>query len=545
MSTKIDPKTFSTLMDCSNGQFSMVQNNLNICYPMAGSGSVGKLAGSLFDSIIRSITLRGSVPYDDTGSKKGSIWSNPMMFSDVLASCVKARSIRTSESSFRKHMKELLDGNIFYRFGKSGLYAYTYERHIFSWDCFSKGTAYVYPHTLMKIIRSRTDVWNLFWRVTKQGQPAVMTSMGFGIEFAKFIDGLANRMTPPAKKGCRNFDERENAELYLEEIAEYVNALNPFEGFEEYSSFDINELPATVMEEYLGKCSKGDEVFADIIPVDDGGTAVRRAVRGRSKRRLLGIETHVISKMSEANKLPDFALDPVNNPRHLMSLIERRVKRAKGLPTDPEYVISRNLNIEHNEWTKLRDKLLDANCLSNDFLRDWVDWFVMNKIAPRDIDSRIVFIKELRKTFLVFKAKHTMDTINDERSTIYDDLANRFDGITPVEEFCKKYGYIIVYNFLHDKYGKKEADDVYTSFVERAKSMDEPLRKSLLVSIVRTTRSYSNERGKFDKSYTSVVNGLYALLIENDCDPITLGLHFRNSKSTSEYSFWRKIGHES
>jgi hypothetical protein len=547
MAKKVDPKVLSNVLDCVDGTWSVIVDDLLLCYGMVG-GTKSKLSIALFDKIARSIKLRAPSDESQAKVKKGSIWSSPMKIEDIVSTCTSTSAITNNIQNYRRYLNELVDGNVFYRFGRSGHYAYTYERNVCSWSCFSSGESYVYPTLIKKILSSESDLWLLFWNHSKSvGDASVMTMDGFVIEFAKFVDGLLDKLPPVAKALCRKFDERESPRLYLSEIDGVISKMDDFKGFYENSSFDINKLPASVTSRYYQMCggdAKKESAFLDIIPEEDGGRAPKRKAPNRiNQRALFGIERHVVEKSIEANLTTDSSLNPMSNSRHLLSLLERRIKKIKGLPEDPHFVISKNLSSENREWQKLVDQLTIFGVISNSFIREWVDWFSVSVMPNKDIDSKTVLVAELYKTLSKFMAIRKKDHPDSDHSTIYEDMRKRYDGVEPVETLCMKYGLFLPYSFLHVKFGEKEACLVYEDMFHRLNEKPLPVRRNILAEIVRITYSRSQRTGML-KLDSPMMKRLDDFLTENACQSSDLGLSFSSDSDVAERAFWRKIAND-
>ena len=545
MARKIDPKILSQVLDCVDGAWSVIVNDLLLCYGMVG-GTKSKLAIALFDRVTRSIKLRKD-PFEasHTKEKKGSIWSNPMRIEEIVSTCTSVASLEQSIQNYRRYLNELVEGNLFYRFGRSGHYAYTYERNVCSWACFSSGEAYVYPTLVKKILASESDLWLLFWNQSKNaGEASVLTLDGFTLEFAKFVDGLLDRLAPVAKAKCRRFDPREAPRLYLNEITGIVNDMDDFKGFAENATFDLSKLPASVAQKYHqtehGKLGV-EAVLADIIPEEEGGLAPKRKGAKRlTQRALLSIDRYIVEQSMEANTVSDANLSPKDSSRHMLSLLERKIKRIKGLPDNPNFVISKNPSAENFEWQKVVDSLTDANSLSNSFIREWVDWFVVNHMAKRDIDSKTILIRELHKTFIKFMSVRTQNSPDTVNSTIYEDMRRRYDGIEALEFLCLKYGFFLPYNFLHVKFGVREACLAYEDMFQRLDSLPDPVRRKNLSEMVRMTCSRS-PRSYLLKVGSPMMMRLDEFLKKNACTFAELGVGFSADSDVSERAFWRKI----
>lgn len=529
---KIPVNIIRDAFDLDDGKFSLVQNDLLLCYNFIG-GVRGTIAVSLFNRIISNVYLQ-TLKVDEEVLRVGSLWSNPITIHDVMSDSFSGFSseskYRSAKNNYNMYITDLLENKVFYRFGKNNFYAYTYEKNVFSWGYMCKDFSYIYPQTLKRLIKTEGDLWDLFWNVKKPGSESyVMELDEFMFNFASFIDDKIVYMAPSVKNLFRRFDKiSENARLYIDEIKKILENVDDFAGYEEDCMFNNQSMPISLQEK-----------FGELVPSDEKNYTHQK--NNRSRSQLYGVRRKLV-KFKEVENLEESELKVSENPEHLLSLFERRVKSIRGFEKDR--VVFKNIALECLACKELYDLLVGLKVNKESFIREWIDWYVHHRLDIK-INAGHVAINSMIKTFNEFSEKKSRE--ESERgaySSLYENIEDSFVKSVDIESICRKYGFVFVYNYLLVTQGRKEAESHFESLLLSLESMPAQTQKSALYDMQKATHCNRSRRcGFFDKD-SEIKKKLGELMVKTCCTYKDFGLSVLERPNSEETAFWEKIKYE-
>lgn len=524
------------IFDLDDGKFSLVQNDLLLCYNFIG-GVRGTIAVSLFNRIIRNVFFKKFMINEEI-LRIGSLWSNPLTISEIMADCFSRFDSETryksTKNNYNTYITDLIDNKVFYKFGKNNFYAYTYEKNIFSWGYMCKDVSYVYPQTLRRLIKTEDDLFNLFWNVKKTGSDFYVMEMDeFVYNFACFIDQVIISMAPTVKNRFRRFDKvAESAKLYLDEIRSVLEKTKDFEGYEEDCMFQINLLPLSLQERFDA---------SEITPSEQNGSKPFKPILNKYRGSQLYAVRKAMERTEEARDLSEGSLRVSEKPSHLISLLERKIKEIRGITGDK--VVIKNVVRETEACKSLYDLFVDYKLNKETFIREWIDWYVRN--MEEKISADYIIITSLSKTFLKFKEeKEREEREKGAYSSLYENINDCFKKSIDIEQICRKYGLIFVYNYLWVTQGRKEAEAQFENLLFSLEAMLPQVQRSVLWEMQKATHCNRSRRcGYFDKdSLIKVKMGEF--LVKTACTYKDFGLSSFDRPNSEEAAFWEKIKHE-
>ena len=524
--------------DISDRNFCMLQSNYVMSLNSIGGGTkVAMIAVALFNRVISNIMF---TPKDED-RHKGSIWSNPITVKEIMCDCESSKIIHggkfeTARSNYNKYLKELLDNNVFYRFGRQNFYIYTYEKEVFSWGYMSSGQSYVYPKTIKKILKSRTEMWSRLWNNSKlPGGGSVMSTESFQEDFWNLIEDLISKTPPPVKAKFTEMKRFSKVTSYKAHVERTIEDIADFEGYEEYNTFDEAMLPSSIVDKWA-------ELVPEEVRTNTPGLP-KTAAKVRTETSIHVINKHVIETLSEANRLHKDKLKTSKDGYHMLSYLERQVKSSMGI-TDPDFIIFKNISLEVQNYKLLRDRLYIMGKLDESFLRDWVDWFVRNHAVNRDIGSKYVATIALAKTLNKFiKRQRTPKTVSNINSSLYDEIRSFYTVGVSLEEACIKYGPFVIFSFMAVSFGLSEAKSMMNNMLDDLELMGQEHRYVKLVEMSTTMTSHPHRQGLM-KEAAELLNKMIALLKKYNANPTKLGLKLKKGSDTIYDEYWRKIEYE-
>jgi len=504
---KFDPSIkIGEVFDLKNGLFSVVQNNLLTVY-LSLKGMKGTVSSILLNRVISGVYFEVSKEEAKDGtivsSRTGTIWSEPSTVDDIVCDIYpffdNEKTYRSTRNNIQKVLNEIIDQRFFYRFGRNNFYAYTYEKNLVSWKYLFDTESFVYPHTLKKMLSSEADLWALFLNSSKDGDgKLVFTLDEFFHHFALFIDGMIGELPKTVGEKFVRFDKSEKyARLFLDECRSVASTLGDYEGFVDDGSCKMDRLPASISEK-----------FSDIIPADERpGYIPPRAVssRGAVYRRKKNLE-----KFSESYELEDRALRICEEPTHLMTYFDRRVKETLGISHN--LVIFKNVSLETEACLKIFDVLVE-NKNGESFLKDWIRWYIRNH-RDNILDARNSLLHGLLKSYDVF-VRSTTASSGTPHSSIFDEIKKEFKESIDIERLCRKHGVFDVYNFIFVAEGESEATKHFDHFYEYVNNLSSIQKKDLVIEVMRSTfnEKFIDLGYLFDKDH-KVVKKLQELAVQ-------------------------------
>jgi len=517
----------------SDGNFSVIQNNLMLCYNFIG-GVKGKIAISLFNRITGSVCFE-KVETQEKILRIGSLWSNPLTISDILCDCFsefdsKQKYIST-KNNYMLYLKDLIDNGVFFRFGKNNFYSYTYEKNIFSWGYMCSGERYIYPQTIKKLLASEDDLMKLFWNIKKPDSSHIMTLDEFIISFAVFVDEIVCKLPPQVKNRLRKFDKsKESARLYINETKKILSATDDFEGYTESSTFEIRRLPLTMQEKITSQ-----KDFREIIPEEEF-SGYKPKIQKAAKSKLYMIQKR-FSKFESLEKINDESLKISEKQDHLISFFDRRIKELKGITGS--CVIFKNVSKEYLACKELYDLVSSLNEEKENFIREWIQWYV-RQLKQEEIDGDYVAIRGLVKTFDRFSNIRRRERGEEEFSSLYNDIEETIKNSFDLADVCRKFGLTLTYNYLCAAQGQKEADAQFEHLLESLKNTVPESRRTIIWEMQKATYcNRSNMCGLFD-SNNKIRLEFEKFFIEIHCTAEDFDLDVCSFPDVEEAAFWRR-----
>lgn len=513
-------------LDVRDGQFALVQSKILFLYNSL-PGIRGQLAVSILTRIISSV-------YVSEG--EGDVWSSVFSINDIIGDIYPSFSdkehFENTKGNVFNYIKDLLNNNIFYRFGKNGNYSYTYEKNIFSWGYFCEDKSYVYPYTIKKILKTEKDLCNIMWHNEEDSD----SREKFPYEFSNFIYGLIQK-TPDCVKDVLSPLEKDrgDARLYLDLLSKKLSKIDNFKGVEK-GTFKLSKLPMNIQNSFR------DKKFSNIIPEDkEPGFSVRSTSIGKSKSYAI---RQIAKALEKANDMPENELELSKEPYHFLSFLERKIKTSCSLHKDS--TIYGRISAEKLSCSTLLDKTVGIEDREM-FLRKWAVWFSENVKGKNIFDGDFVISKEMMKTYSIFKKeydkKNNLSFLDEgaPSSDIYSDLKNDVDSDMDILKLNLKYGIFKTYNYLSLTLNKDRCKELFLNFINEVKLMGEDDRKKYLSNvIISTVKDKMKESGLFAKD-ERIRSGINSLLEENKCLPKDLGLSFAKIPPTSCLNFWKRV----
>jgi len=536
MSNIKDIEPIRELLDCANGQFNLSQPNFTLCLNAIEKGGVKAMVSvALFNRITSNVYLLKT----EGKQKKGSVWSNPIPVEEIIMDCTSRKvlgekGIAALKPNYSRYIAELIANNVFYRFGKNNFHVYTYEKEVFSWGYMNKKLAFVYPKTVKKLIASKTDLWNLFSHNHKPGVNSSMMIGEFSERFAMFIDELVQKMPPKTKSRFRKYTKHYDASIYLYEVEAMLAKTDDFDGFDEYNSFDESMLPLSVE----GK-------FSELIPgeVKSNSSNAFGHQRRISEKSLFFINESLLAKIVAVNGLPEEQLHVSSDAYHLLSYLERKIKEKRGI-TDPSLVIFKSLSKEQNQCAELFDRLTATDNRDDDFIKEWIKWFVINQTLDKDFDSSYVICRALLRTYNKFSKSYLIEMGDDKVvSVLYNSMKDKYSIDCTIEELCGQFGVWLSYNFLHVSYGEKEAIDLMLGMFEEISNEEGQKKRTRIETLLKATCSRPWEPGLVTRLHP-ITKAMDKMVSGNNCRLADLGLSPDRTTDAQHSAFWRKINDE-
>lgn len=482
MASTIPVTMIKSWFDMSDGNFSIIQNNLMLCYNFVG-GVKGKIAIVLFNRITGSVCFE-KVETQEKILRIGSLWSNPLTISDILCDCFSEfdskQKYNSTKNNYVSYLKDLLNNGVFFRFGKNNFYSYTYEKNIFSWGYMCSGESYVYPQTVKKLIASEDDLMKLFWNSKKPDFSYVMTLDEFTSSFAVFVDEIVCRLPPQTKNKFRRFDKsKESARLYINETKRILLDTEDFEGYKESSTFEIRRLPITMQEKI-----KSEKDFDELIPEEEF-SGYKPKIQKVAKSKLYVIQKR-FSKFETLSKVDDESLKVSEKSDHLISFFERRIKELKGITGS--CVIFKNVSKEYLACQELYDLVVNEKEEKENFIREWIQWYV-RQLSEKEIDGNYIAVRGLVKTFDNFKSMRRREHEEiGEFSSLYNDIEENIKNSFDLADVCRKFGLTLTYNYLCVTQGQREANAQFEHLLESLKTTVPESRRTIIWEMQKADR---------------------------------------------------------
>ena len=534
MASTIPVTMIKSWFDMSDGNFSIIQNNLMLCYNFVG-GVKGKIAIVLFNRITGSVCFE-KVETQEKILRIGSLWSNPLTISDILCDCFSEfdskQKYNSTKNNYVSYLKDLLNNGVFFRFGKNNFYSYTYEKNIFSWGYMCSGESYVYPQTVKKLIASEDDLMKLFWNSKKPDFSYVMTLDEFTSSFAVFVDEIVCRLPPQTKNKFRRFDKsKESARLYINETKRILLDTEDFEGYKESSTFEIRRLPITMQEKI-----KSEKDFDELIPEEEF-SGYKPKIQKVAKSKLYVIQKR-FSKFETLSKVDDESLKVSEKSDHLISFFERRIKELKGITGS--CVIFKNVSKEYLACQELYDLVVNEKEEKENFIREWIQWYV-RQLSEKEIDGNYIAVRGLVKTFDNFKSMRRREHEEiGEFSSLYNDIEENIKNSFDLADVCRKFGLTLTYNYLCVTQGQREANAQFEHLLESLKTTVPESRRTIIWEMQKATYcNRSNMCGLFD-SENKVRLNFEKFFIEIHCTAEDFNLDVCSFPDVEEAAFWKR-----
>lgn len=510
--------------EMENGAFSLVNVVFLLCLQNIPPGIKGRIAVALFCSIVQNVYSEG----EENGQKRGSRWSPALSLENIIAMVESTpgdkKQFEYMKNNFRNYVNELLENNMFYRFGKTNHFCYFYEKNLLSWQYLWNKKAYVYPVTVKKLLDSIPDLWDFYWH-DSDGDLSIGE---FYFLLASMISDVVSRFHPSLRHKYKLFDKNsDNPIFYLKQISTLIQKEEDLSGLDSLSGFEFSRLPMSVQEK-----------FAEIIPDEskEGSAGFKPSFNKTSRGALRRIRDVVMINYSKVRDLHEIALNVEGDPNHLLYYLEMSIKTIKRI-SDKDTIIYKNIGAEKEICNRIHDALREEGVLTGAFIRSWIDWFVRDRVETEYNKNKLISSELLKslKRYLQFYRK-------SEESIIFDDVNKMYMSDFSLEDACKKYGLHICYNFLFTKTGRKEADDEIDCLLSSIEKRDESTRKNVLFAIMSSTMSHGDQAYKINLD-GQVYKKFKRLLDENGCSLLSSDMEY-SPANEDVCAFWRKVDHE-
>jgi len=427
-----------SFLDLRNGQFSLVQNRLISCYNSI-QGVRGTVSIALFNKIIETVYVKRDKVID-VGDSYGSIWSNAFMIDDIIEEIYGDFDDESKKKKVKDNLyiyiKDLLDNNLFYRFGSNNLYSYTYEKNIYSWGYFCNDKNHIYPYTIKKIINSQGCLWDIMSNSYKSYEKKNgMTPDDFLLKFKDLVISLIQKSPSCIFNTLIKENEFSSPKLFLSYIKETFNKLEDFYGYEE-SRFDIKKIPQSIKKRIEMKD------INSLLPKNQDLLPIYGRKNSKSKAYSIVAKT---KQLETLRNVSDDKLCVSNSSWHLMAFLERCINRRLGL--NDSNILIKNLSLEKLQCDAIRDIIHDEPFNKESFLRDWCLWFSKKMNSKYISKSNFIASGLMSKTLNQFKDYYLGNDIK-YFSSLFNEM-KEFLKDEDIISLLEKYGLYMSYNFCY------------------------------------------------------------------------------------------------
>ncbi len=511
-----------------NGMFSLINMDYLMCLMSIPPGVRGKIAVSIFYHIINSTCRENSQDND----KKGSLWSSPLNIELIINLLEGDREDLKNKTSTRNnyanYINDLLKNKVFYRFGRNNSYCYFYEKNILSWGyMWDKKKSYVYPITIKKIINSYNDLWDFNWHLNQENNQN-MTIEDFNIMFAYFISDLVRETPETLRKNLIVFDKKKmNANVYVNKIYSIISEKDNLFEIDTIEGFKIERMPMVIRNK-----------FEELIPEEVKNNAGGYKSKVKNNKSLYYLRERILSNYNSIKDISESKLDVKDNPYHLMSYMERRMKEFFNLNED--IVIYNNMNFEVQACNSIHDLLKKEISLTDVFIKEWIRWFLRNTSNSLFSKNKVI-CGQLLRTYYDYKKVCDSNSESGLFSSIFDNMSSKYVNNVITYDLCKQFGFFLTYSFMLVKVGEKMTNDEFLSMLKSIDEKDTDEKVGMMFPIAQATFFKDNEKGLINKD-CDVYKMFCKMLKENDLIPEG-GVKWQK-QDIEHNSFWRKIEHE-